>query len=170
MAPLATARDPQATRHFYVQIIGWAAPWTYEFTRPWIARVALSKNRLLRALHIAQHNLLREHRAGVPIVVGTDAPSPWPDAIDQFHGPQTAREMELLGDAGLAPLEVIAAAASTPAKMLGLAAEIGTLAVGMRADLLLVAGDASRDLRALRDVRWTLRDGVAHTPRKWMGK
>jgi imidazolonepropionase-like amidohydrolase len=101
-------------------------------------------------------------------VAGTDAPSPWPDAIYHFHGPQVARELELLAEAGLSPLETITAGTSTPAKMLGLDSEIGTLAVGKRADLVLVAGDPSRDLRALRNVRWTIRNGVAHTPEEWM--
>lgn len=166
---LATARAPDATRHFYVQVIGWAAPWTWEFTRPWIASVALSRPRLQHAMRVGQRNLLREHRAGVPIVVGTDAPSPWPDAIHHFHGPQVAREMELLGEAGLSPVEVIAAATSTPARMLGLESEIGTIAIGKRADLVLVGGDPSRDLTTLRDVRWVVRDGVARTPGEWMG-
>jgi imidazolonepropionase-like amidohydrolase len=167
---LGTARAPDATRHFYVNVIGWAAPWTWEFARPWIASFALSKDRLLHALRIGQRNLLREHRAGVPIVAGTDAPSPWPDAIYHFHGPQMTRELELVGEAGLSPVETIAAATSTPAKMLSLDSEIGTLAVGKRADLVLVAGDASRDLRTLRNVRWTIRDGIAHTPEEWMGE
>lgn len=167
---LATARAPDAVQHFYVNVIGWAAPWTWEFARPWIASFALSRDRLQNALRIGQRNLLREHRAGVPIVIGTDAPSPWPDAIYHFQGPQVARELELVGEAGLSPLETIAAATSTPAKMLGLDSEIGTLAVGKRADLLLVAGDASRDLESLRNVKWTIRDGVAHTPEEWMGK
>jgi imidazolonepropionase-like amidohydrolase len=167
---LDTARAPDALRHFYVRIIGWGAPWTWEFTRPWLARFVLSQDRLLHALQVAQGNLRREHRAGVPIVVGTDAPSPWPDAIHHFHGPQMAREMELLGEAGLSPLETIAAATSTPARMLGLDSEIGTLGVGKRADLVLVTGDASTDPRALRRTRWTIRDGVIHSPEEWMGE
>jgi len=165
---LETARAPDATRHFDVAIIGWAAPWTFELTRPWIARFALSRDRLLHALKVGQQNLLRAHRAGVPIVAATDVPSPWPDAIHHFHGPQLAREIELLGEAGLPPLDAIRAATSTPARMLGLDAEIGTIEVGKRADLVLVGGDVSRDLRALRDVRWTIRDGVARTPEGWM--
>jgi imidazolonepropionase-like amidohydrolase len=36
--------------------------------------------------------------------------------------------------------------------------------VGKRADLLIVAGDPLSDLRALRAVRWTVRDGVVRTP------
>jgi len=58
--------------------------------------------------------------------------------------------------------------ADYPAALLALDAEIGTIAVGKRADLVLVAGDASRDLRSLRDVRWTIRDGVTRTPEEWM--
>ena len=34
--------------------------------------------------------------------------------------------------------------------------------------VVLVAADASQDLRALRDVRWTIRGGVARTPEEWM--
>jgi imidazolonepropionase-like amidohydrolase len=165
---LETARAPDARDRFFVGIIGWAAPWTFERTRPWIARVALSPERLARTLAVGQENLLRLHRAGVPLVVGTDAPSPWPDAIYHFHGVQTAREIELLGEAGLSPVEAIAAATGVSARMLGLEDEIGTLEVGKRADVLLVEGDASRDLRALRRPRWILKDGVAHTPEEWM--
>lgn len=165
---LATARATDAPRRFYIGIIGWVAPWTWEWARPSIAGVVLSKDRLATALRTGQRNLLREHRAGVPLVIGTDAPSPWPDAIYHFHGPQVAREIALVREAGLTPLEAITAATSTPARMLGLAATVGTLAVGRRADVLLVAGDASRDVRALHDVRWTIHDGVAHTPEEWM--
>jgi imidazolonepropionase-like amidohydrolase len=74
----------------------------------------------------------------------------------------------LVAAAMLSPLESIAAATSTPAKMLGLEGEIGTLAAGKRADLVLVGGDPSQDVSALRDVRWTVRDGVARTPEEWM--
>jgi imidazolonepropionase-like amidohydrolase len=52
--------------------------------------------------------------------------------------------------------------------MLGIDAEIGTVEVGKRAHLLVVAGNPLADLRALRAVRWTVRDGVARTPEEWM--
>ena len=116
-----------------------------------------------------EQGLIRLHRAGVLIVVGTDVPSPWPDAIYHFHGPQMAREMELVVEAGLTPLEAITSATRIPAEMLGLEAEIGTIEVGKRADLVLVKGDPSTDIGALPAVRWTVRDGVAHTPEGWMG-
>jgi imidazolonepropionase-like amidohydrolase len=165
---LETARAADAADQFAIGVIGWAAPWTWRWTRPWIASIALSRTRLLRALQTGQRNLRRLHHAGIPIVAATDVPSPWPDGIYHFHGPQMAAELMLLGEAGLTPLEVIAAATRTPARMLRLATEIGTLEVGKRADIVLVEGDPSTDLAALRRVRWTIKDGVARTPEEWM--
>jgi imidazolonepropionase-like amidohydrolase len=52
--------------------------------------------------------------------------------------------------------------------MLGLEREIGTVEVGRRADLVIVGHDPWRSLRALRKVRWTVKDGVARTPREWL--
>jgi len=165
---LETASALDAPDRFAVAIFGYAAPWTFEFTRPWLAKFFLSAGRLRAAIAMAQQNLLRLHRAGVPIVVATDAPSPWPDAIFHFHGVQTLEEVQLLGLAGLAPQEAIAAATSVPARMLGLDAEIGALAPGMRAEIVLVEGAPDRDLRALRKVRFTVQGDVARTPEEWM--
>ena len=52
--------------------------------------------------------------------------------------------------------------------MLGLDAEIGTLAPGKRAEIVLVEGDADRDLSALRRVRFSVQGDVARTPEEWM--
>jgi imidazolonepropionase-like amidohydrolase len=165
---LETAAAPAAREYFDIAMIGFGAPWTFEFTRSWLASYFLSESRMRGALQLAQQNLLRLHRAGVPIVVGTDAPSPWPDAIHHFHGVQTLEEVQLLGAAGLTPLETIAAATSVPARMLGLDAEIGTLAPGRRAELVLVEGAPDRDLTALRRVRFSVQGDVARTPQEWM--
>jgi imidazolonepropionase-like amidohydrolase len=167
-AELATASDPEALRFFAIYGIGYAAPWTFEFLRPWLGRMLWRATSLQAALRHSQREVLRLHRAGVPIVVATDAPSPWPAAIFHFHGPQTAREIELLAEAGLTPLEAIRAATQVAARMLGLEREIGTIEPGKRADLLLVAGDPAADVRALREVRFTVKDGVARTPAEWM--
>src|SRR5262249_21726819 len=103
--------------------------------------------------------------AGVPIVVGSEAGgSPYHE-----HGPTTLREIELLGEAGGSPADVIAAATRTPAAMLGLGDQIGTVEVGKHADLVVVRDDPLADLGNLRSVRFTVRDGVAHTPGEWMG-
>jgi imidazolonepropionase-like amidohydrolase len=52
--------------------------------------------------------------------------------------------------------------------MLGLDQELGTVEVGKRADLVIVRDDPLADLRALRTIRWTVRDGVARSPEDWM--
>jgi imidazolonepropionase-like amidohydrolase len=165
---IVTARDPDAQRYFFSELIGAQAAWTPTFLRPFLARMLFDKSNLDEGLQYSQRNVAKLYRAGVPIVAATDAPSIWPLAIYNFHGPQLAREVELLGEAGLPPADAIGAATRVPASMLGLDSEIGTIEVGKRADLVIVDGDPLRDLRALRAVHWTVKDGVAGTPREWM--
>jgi imidazolonepropionase-like amidohydrolase len=52
--------------------------------------------------------------------------------------------------------------------MLGLSEEIGTVEVGKQADLVIVRGDPLQDLSALRHVEWTIKGGVARSPKEWM--
>ena len=168
-AELATARDPAADRLFAVGILGLFVPWLPEWLRPTIGGYLWTPENLREGLHYSQRNLLRLWKAGVPIAVGSDAPSPWPFAPYHFHGAATLREIELLGNAGIPPMAAIIAATRVPAEMLGLAAELGTVEVGKRADLVVVRDDPLRDLRALGTIRWTIRDGVARTPDEWLG-
>ena len=107
------------------------------------------------------------HEAGVPIVLGSDSGN-WPVFLSEFHGPTTIRELELLVEAGLTPLEALTAATETPARMLGLQAEIGTIEVGHRADMVIVDGDPLANISAMRTPSLTVRNGVAHTPAEWM--
>jgi imidazolonepropionase-like amidohydrolase len=165
---METARAPDAFDRFAISFLGGIVPWTIERVRPPIARVVLSRGHILAALQQGQRNVLRLYRAGVPIVVGSDAPSPWPDAIYHFHGVQTAREVELLADAGLPSAAAIAAATRVPAEMLRLDREIGTIEVGKLADLVIVRGDPVTDIRALRNVAFTVKQGLARTPEQWM--
>jgi len=165
---LGSARDPSVERYFAIAMLGFAVPWMPEALRPLVARRLWTQRNLLDGLRYSQRNVRRLYEGGVPIVVGTDAPSPWDMAVHHFHGPTTLREIELLGQAGLPAIAAIVAATRTPAEMLGLAHELGTVEVGKRADLLIVGADPLEDLRALRMIRWTVRDGVAHTPEEWM--
>jgi imidazolonepropionase-like amidohydrolase len=164
----ATAADPNAVQSFADGVIGWAMPAIPHAMRPLALDWVWTSANLEAGLAYSQRNLLRLYKAGVPLVVGTDAPSPWPYAVFHFHGWQTPREVELVAAAGVPPMEAIVAATRRPAEMLGIAAEVGTVEVGKRADLLIVRGDPLADVRALRRVVWTVRDGVAHTPAEWM--
>ncbi|GJG85968.1 hypothetical protein tb265_11490 [Gemmatimonadetes bacterium T265] len=95
-------------------------------------------------------------RAGVPVLAGTNAPGP-----GTAHGASLHRELELLVASGLCPVEALASATSTPARVFGLH-DRGRIAVGLRADLLLVDGDPSADVRATRAVAGVWKLGVSH--------
>lgn len=163
----ATARDPAAARFVTRTEVGFGLPWMPMLARDPMARLVLSESMSAAGLASAKRAVGRFAAAGVPIVVGTDAGN-WDLLPYQFHATSTPREIELLGAAGLSPAEALAAATRTPARMLGLDHEIGTVEVGKRADLVVVAGDPLRNLRALRKIRWTVQDGVAKTPREWL--
>ena len=93
--------------------------------------------------------------AGVVILAGTDAPNPGTAQGASLHG-----ELELLVEAGLTPAEALRAATSAPAGVFGLK-DRGRLAPGLRADLVLVDGDPSQDIRATRAIVGIWKAGLA---------
>jgi imidazolonepropionase-like amidohydrolase len=92
------------------------------------------------------------HDAGVPLLAGTDANGAQAGAI--LH-----TELELMVNAGLTPTETLADATSVPAKIFSLD-DRGRIAPGMRADLLLVHGDPTKDIRVTRDIVAIWKQGV----------
>ncbi|WP_196944554.1 hypothetical protein [Streptomyces clavuligerus] len=80
------------------------------------------------------------HEAGVPLPAGTDA-TPFAPG----HGDGRHRELKLLTRAGLTPLEALTASTATVARHFSLAGR-GRIAP----DLLLVSGDPTRDIHAVR--------------------
>ena len=97
-------------------------------------------------LETAFESVRRLKGAGVPILAGSDAPNP-----GTAHGSALHRELELLVEAGLTPVEALAAATSVPARIFGLA-DRGRIAPGLAADLLLVEGDPTTDITATRAI------------------
>jgi imidazolonepropionase-like amidohydrolase len=104
---------------------------------------------------IAEEAVRRLKAARVPILAGTDAPNP-----GTLHGASIHRELELLVKAGLTPVEALAAATSAPATHFRLS-DRGRMEPGMRADLLLVKGDPTTDIKATRDIARVWKGGVA---------
>ena len=94
------------------------------------------------------------HAAGVPILAGTDSLNP-----GTAHGASLHREMEQLVNAGLSPVEALRAATAAAADAFGLA-DRGRIAPGRKADLILVRGDPTREIRATRELEAIWKDGV----------
>ncbi len=71
--------------------------------------------------------------AGVKVAMGTDS------GVTP-HG-QNLRELELMVEGGMTPMQAIEATTRSAAELMGLQDELGTLEPGKRADLVLVEGD-----------------------------
>jgi imidazolonepropionase-like amidohydrolase len=87
-------------------------------------------------LEMAKKNLKTLSEAGVKIAFGTDSGIP-----TRFPGYFEHRELQLMVEAGLTPMQAIVAATGTNAEILGGAKKFGTLQPGMRADFLVLDGN-----------------------------
>jgi imidazolonepropionase-like amidohydrolase len=72
------------------------------------------------------------------------------------------REVELLVEAGFSPLEAIHIATSNGAEFLGELDKIGTLAVGKAADIVVLQGDPSTNIKDVEKVELVFKDGVGY--------
>ena len=95
-------------------------------------------------------------RAGGLLVAGTD-PTGYGGVV---AGYSNARELELLVEAGLTPLEAIKVATLNGAQFMGRADRVGSIAVRKRADLLLVNGDPSTRIADIEKLETVFKNGV----------
>ena len=68
-------------------------------------------------------------------------------------------EYALMAGAGMSFRQILASLTTAPAERFGASMQLGRIAPGFNADLAVLRGDPSRDIRALAAVRYTLRDG-----------
>jgi hypothetical protein len=95
----------------------------------------------------------------VRLVVGSDAPfTPLPPGAS-FH-----RELELLVEAGISPLDVIGMATRNAASALGILHRTGTIEAGKRADMILLSRNPLQDIRATQEVEWVMQDSNVFVP------
>jgi imidazolonepropionase-like amidohydrolase len=92
--------------------------------------------------------------AGVTIANGSD--------MGVFPHGEGARELELLAEFGMPPPQVLRSATAVAAKVLHLENKLGAVKPGLLADLVVVAGDPTSDVPALRKVRLVMKGGVIH--------
>ena len=86
------------------------------------------------------------------IVFGTDA-------VAGAHGRNVEELVYRVRTGGQSASDAIVSATSRAAESLGMADEIGTIRAGWAADIIAVEGDPTRDIEALRRVRWVMVGG-----------
>jgi imidazolonepropionase-like amidohydrolase len=96
----------------------------------------------------------RQLAHGVPMAVGSDV-GPFP------HGTQ-ARELELMVEYGMKPLDVLKADLLNGARLLAWQNAIGALKSGYDADVIAVPGNPLDDIRALEHVSFVMKGGVVY--------
>jgi cytosine/adenosine deaminase-related metal-dependent hydrolase len=94
------------------------------------------------------------HRAGIPLVAGTDG----------LAGFTLHRELELYVKAGIPPAEVLRIATWNGAKYTRTLDRLGSITPGKLADLILVDGDPTSDISAIRQINFVMKEGVIFYP------
>jgi imidazolonepropionase-like amidohydrolase len=94
--------------------------------------------------------------SGVKICMGGD--------VGVFAHGDNAREMELMAEYGMVPLDVLKSATSVNADVFGIAGKVGRVRPGLLADLLVVDGDPSVVISKVRNVKWVMKEGLIYHP------
>jgi imidazolonepropionase-like amidohydrolase len=92
--------------------------------------------------------------AGVIILSGSD--------VGVFTHGDNARELEIMVDYGMKPVDAVKAATSVAGRVLHM--DIGVVKSGMLADLIAVDGDPTQTIAALRAVKFVMKNGVVYKP------
>ena len=108
---------------------------------------------------IAMKNLRAVHDAAIDIVMGTDAGN-----IGTLHGPSVFREMALMQQSGLSPLDVLRSATVNGAKAARRDRDIGVLEPGRLADLVIVDDDPTANVDNLSHIWRVVKDGRVFDP------
>lgn len=87
------------------------------------------------------------HRAGIPLLAGTDTPEPYVPPGAALH-----QELEMLVESGLTPADALAAATWNNSRALHQDKVLGRIAPGYAADLLILTADPLADIRNTRRI------------------
>ncbi|HEX8088460.1 MAG TPA: amidohydrolase family protein [Blastocatellia bacterium] len=101
----------------------------------------------------------RARELGVKVAAGTDSVG----APDIYALPNLHTELELLvTKCGFTPLEALTAATRTGAEALGITDSYGTIARGKVADMVVLSGDPSKDIRNTTKIVYVVKGGRLH--------
>jgi imidazolonepropionase-like amidohydrolase len=91
-------------------------------------------------------------KSGVTICMGGD--------VGVFAHGDNAKEMELMVEYGMNPLDVLKSATSVNADVFGYAEKIGRIKKGLFADLVAVEGDPAQEIKNIRKVMLVMKNGI----------
>ena len=127
-----------------------------QYTRRWAQVAAQANSPFVTVFPKEMQFELAFFRAGGMLLAGTD-PTGYGGVV---AGYANQRELELLVEAGLTPLEAIKVATLNGAQYLGRADRVGSIAVGKSADLVVVRGDPSSRIADVENVETVFKNGV----------
>lgn len=112
-----------------------------------------------RAEYVAAYGKIMEtlsemHRKGILLIPGTDTGGAF-----TYH-----RELELFGQLGMTPADVLSRATLEMAAYLGQDQQLGSIERGKLADFFLIPGDPTKDLKAIKAIRMVVKDGAFYYP------
>ena len=92
--------------------------------------------------------------AGVTIASGSD--------VGVFAHGTNARELEAMVNFGMSPVDALRSATSINARVMHMGDRVGSIKPGLLADIIAVEGDPTRDVGALRRVKFVMKGGVIY--------
>lgn len=98
-------------------------------------------------------NFKKFYDTGVTVIAGTD--------MVMYNSPfmPINRELQYMVEYGITPVQAIQTATSNPAKVLGVENERGLIKDGLDADILVVEGNLSEDIKCLNNVKYVMLGG-----------
>ena len=111
-------------------------------------------SKMTAAIESANQVVRKAIAKGVKIGVGTDS-SVYP------HGRNT-EEFHLLTALGMSPLDALRAGTTVDAQLLGLDKRIGAIELGKTADLVVMPGDPTQNIRQVEKVFFVMKEGVVY--------